>query len=221
MGSLFLMLVSLFSGMVFYDPYHTYNSVESAAYAALHRPAWALGSVGLLYVASFGHGSFLKKVLSWSPWIPLSKLVYGAYLTHFQFQLRSAAVFKNPMQIAYFDVVRRGFQLRFSSISNITKRQKYSLSCLNLTIYLNKGYLYELQIFFLLQLALALADTVLAFTAALVLYLTIEAPFRKIFRELMFPSKEITPKITAEHPTVEENMINNNNNNNNCQDSRL
>ncbi|XP_018579714.2 nose resistant to fluoxetine protein 6-like [Anoplophora glabripennis] len=176
MGSLFLMLVSLFSGMVFYDPYHSYNSVESAAYAALHRPAWALGSVGLIYVASFGHGSFLKKVLSWSPWIPLSKLVYGAYLTHFQFQLRSAAVFKNPKQIAYFDVF-----------------------------------------------ALAVADAVLAFVAALVLYLMIEAPFRKIFRELMFPSKDSTPKVVAEHPTMEENMINNNNNNNNnnCQDSRL
>lgn len=99
------MLATVFSAKVFYDPYHRYNAIESASYAAFHRLTWAAGSVGLLYVASFGHGGFLKTVLSWGPWIPLSKLVYGAYLTHMTFQLRSAAKFMSPRLLTYFDVV--------------------------------------------------------------------------------------------------------------------
>ncbi|KAJ8954784.1 hypothetical protein NQ318_014895 [Aromia moschata] len=171
-ASLCLMCVAVFSGKVFYDPYHDYNAIESASYAALHRFAWAVGSVGLLYVTSFGHASFMRKILSWRPWIPLSKLVYGAYLAHMQFQLRSAARFMNPRQITYFDVM-----------------------------------------------ALSLSDMVLSFLTALCLYLMIEAPFRRIFRVLLFPSRESPPKTVTENSTVAENMINNNNHPQ--QDSRL
>lgn len=103
--SLLFMVISVFSAKVFYDPYHTYNQIESATYAGFHRLTWATGSFGLFYVASFGHADFFKQVLSWSPWIPLSKLVYGAYLTHMSFQLRAAAQFRTPGQVAIFDIV--------------------------------------------------------------------------------------------------------------------
>lgn len=104
-ASLAMIFASIFGGSVFYDPYHKYNVIESASYASFHRIAWAIGSVGLLFVGSYGHGTVINMVLTWSPWIPLSKLVYGAYLSHMQFQLRSAAKFMNPRQIGYFDVV--------------------------------------------------------------------------------------------------------------------
>ncbi|KAG5894540.1 hypothetical protein JTB14_026828 [Gonioctena quinquepunctata] len=174
-ASLCIMLISVFTAKVFYNPYHRYNALESGSYAALHRLAWAVGSVGLFYVASFGHASFFKKILSWSPWIPLSKLVYGAYLTHMTFQLRSAAKFMNPRQLSYFDVI-----------------------------------------------SLSLGDMVLSFTTALCLFLMIEAPFRKIFKELMIPSRDTLPLKTStlEQQTSEEHMMTNNNNIN-CQDSRL
>ncbi|XP_074042229.1 nose resistant to fluoxetine protein 6 isoform X3 [Leptinotarsa decemlineata] len=105
LGSGCIMMVSVFSAKIFYNPYHPYNAIESATYAAFHRLGWAVGTSGLFYVASYGHASYLKKILSWSPWIPLSKLVYGAYLTHMSFQLRSAAKFMNPRQLTYFDVL--------------------------------------------------------------------------------------------------------------------
>ncbi|CAH1982992.1 unnamed protein product [Acanthoscelides obtectus] len=175
-ASLSVMLISVFSAKVFYDPYHPYNSIEAASYAGLHRLAWAVGSVGLLYVASFGHASFFRKVLSWHPWIPLSKLVYGAYLIHMSFQLRSAAKFMNPRHLTYFDVI-----------------------------------------------SLSLSDMVLAFSSALGLFLTIEAPFRKIFKELLMTPKEKDGKSTTGRMHSGDNMINNNNTsvNNNHEDSRL
>ncbi|XP_030745923.1 nose resistant to fluoxetine protein 6-like [Sitophilus oryzae] len=148
--SIFIVLLSLISvaaavlcGAVFYNPYHPYNPYESGAYAALHRPLWALGSIGIMFVASYGHASFITKILTWSPWIPLSKLQYGAYLIHMQFQLRSAAKFMSPKYISYFDLI-----------------------------------------------SLSFSDMVLAFLSALCLYLMIEAPFRKIFKELLMPKRE-------------------------------
>ncbi|XP_076267312.1 nose resistant to fluoxetine protein 6-like isoform X3 [Rhynchophorus ferrugineus] len=76
LASLLSIVASIFCGAIFYNPYHEYNTYESAAYAALHRPLWAMGSIGLMYVASYGHASFLSKILTWNPWIPLSKLQY-------------------------------------------------------------------------------------------------------------------------------------------------
>ncbi|XP_066262600.1 nose resistant to fluoxetine protein 6-like [Euwallacea similis] len=141
--SLCSLAAAVFSGAAFYDPYHPYNPYTSGAYAGLHRALWALGTIGLMYVASYGHASLISKVLSWSPWIPLSKLQYGAYLIHMQFQLRSAASFMNPRYITYFDLI-----------------------------------------------SLAASDMVMAFICALALYLMIEAPFRKIFKELLMPKRE-------------------------------
>ncbi|KAK9880602.1 hypothetical protein WA026_011841 [Henosepilachna vigintioctopunctata] len=103
--SIVLILAAILTGAVFYNPYHPYNAIESGIYAALHRVGWAAGCSGLLFVASFGHATPIKKILTWYPWIPLSKLIYSAYLIHMQFQLRAAATFMNPRRIGIFDTV--------------------------------------------------------------------------------------------------------------------
>ncbi|KAJ8925875.1 hypothetical protein NQ315_009727 [Exocentrus adspersus] len=104
-ASLALMITTLLTGTIFYNPYYVYNAVESSIYAALHRTLWAVGSIGILYVASYGHAKFVYKFLSWKPWIPLSKLVYGAYLVHMQFQLRAVARKGGADAVTYFDVI--------------------------------------------------------------------------------------------------------------------
>lgn len=103
--SILLLFGSMVGGAVFYSPYHDYNAIEAAVYASLHRLSWALGTVGLLIVSSYGHAFVFRKFLTWSPWIPLSKLVYGAYLIHMQFQLRNVGMTAAPKMFNYFDVV--------------------------------------------------------------------------------------------------------------------
>lgn len=103
--SLVLMVASMFSGAVFYDPYHPFNPIESGAYASLTRGAWGMGTIGLLFAASHGHASFLSKILSWPPWIPLSKLSYAAFLIHMQFQLRNIGMLPAPIIFDYLSVV--------------------------------------------------------------------------------------------------------------------
>lgn len=104
-SSLTIMIISMVTGVIFYDPYYKYNAFESALYAAIHRAVWAIGSVGVLYTASYGYSGFISKFLSWSPWIPISKLVYGAYLTHMQFQMRSLGKKGGADVVSYFDIV--------------------------------------------------------------------------------------------------------------------
>lgn len=156
--SLILLFACILTGAIFYNPYHEYNAVEAGAYASLHRLAWAIGSVGLLHISSYGHAKPLMKFLTWGPWIPLSKLIYGAYLSHMNFQLRGAANFMNARKIGYFDTF-----------------------------------------------TLALADMVIAFFCALMLYLAIEAPLRNIFKELLTPSR---PPPTEKEMVEQEPVMN-------------
>lgn len=105
----------------------------------------------------------MKMFLEWTPWIPLSKLVYGAYLVHMCWQLRSAAMAKSPR------------------------------------------YLDELSI-----VTTALGDIVFSFSLALVLYLLIEAPFRKVFREIMSPNR-----VKSEEKIMRERSLENGTENSN------
>lgn len=130
------------SGGVFYDPYHAYNPMEAALYAGLHRVAWALGTALILLNASYGRalGAATRVFLHWGPWVPLSKLVYGAYLVHMCWQLRFAAMATSPRTAAIFDI-----------------------------------------------LLLAFGDIVWSFFLAFILYILVEAPFRRAFRVLISP----------------------------------
>lgn len=93
------------SGAVFYNPYHEYNVLEAATYAGFHRLTWAVGTLGLLLTASYGHSTLIQRVLSWSPFVPLSKLVYGAYLMHMSFQFRSLGMTPGSQLFDYFNLV--------------------------------------------------------------------------------------------------------------------
>lgn len=107
--SILLIFGGMSSGALFYNPYIPYSAWASALYAGLHRPAWAFGSAGLFYAASFGHAGLLRAFLSWRPWLPLSKLVYGAYLCHMVFQFRSVASVTGTRHFSYIEVVQLTF----------------------------------------------------------------------------------------------------------------
>lgn len=70
---------------------------------------------------------------------------------------------------------------------------------------------------YLFQITYAFGDIVLAFTSALFLYLGIEAPLRKIFKELLMPSSSHNNKNKppSTETNTEQNVTHNNNNNRN------
>ncbi|CAG9764782.1 unnamed protein product [Ceutorhynchus assimilis] len=103
--SITLMVVSIVTGAIFYDPYYQYDTLDAAAYSSMHRTVWSIGSIGVLYVASYGQIKWVYSFLSWKPWVPLSKLVYGAYLVHFQIQMRGVAKKGAADVTSYFDII--------------------------------------------------------------------------------------------------------------------
>ncbi|XP_068619378.1 nose resistant to fluoxetine protein 6-like [Battus philenor] len=63
--------------------WRNYELVTGSIYAAVERPLFATSVCLLLLSCSLGHVPLLKSFLSWYPWVPLSRLSYGLYLTHF------------------------------------------------------------------------------------------------------------------------------------------
>ncbi|XP_069112030.1 nose resistant to fluoxetine protein 6-like isoform X2 [Argopecten irradians] len=75
------------AGLVTYGPYNEttgdWMSVDVAAlYNATHKPLWGLCISWLIFACVTGNAGFINTFLSWSPFIPLGRLTYCAYLVH-------------------------------------------------------------------------------------------------------------------------------------------
>ncbi|XP_037291593.2 O-acyltransferase like protein [Rhipicephalus microplus] len=57
------------------------SQLEAGLYAGLHRTAWAVAVGWLIFACVTGRAGVLNKFLSWSFFVPLSRLSLGAYLT--------------------------------------------------------------------------------------------------------------------------------------------
>ncbi|XP_063831602.1 uncharacterized protein LOC135080810 [Ostrinia nubilalis] len=92
------MLLVMVSGTSYL--WRSYSPTEGALYAAANRPVWAIGVVLLILCCSFGDVPLLKSFLCWYPWVPLSRLAYGLYLTHTVLIIRNVGIARNPV---YYD----------------------------------------------------------------------------------------------------------------------
>ncbi|KAH7980212.1 hypothetical protein HPB49_013832 [Dermacentor silvarum] len=57
------------------------SQLEAGLYAGLHRTAWAVAVGWLIFACVTGRAGVVNKFLSWSFFVPLSRLSLGAYLT--------------------------------------------------------------------------------------------------------------------------------------------
>ncbi|XP_037557594.1 nose resistant to fluoxetine protein 6 [Dermacentor silvarum] len=85
---------------------HTYSieRPECLLFAALHRVAWTLGVAWLVLACATGRGGIVMSLLSWPALVPLSRLSYGAFLSHVVILLAQAMT--NRERIAYTYVVK-------------------------------------------------------------------------------------------------------------------
>ncbi|KAK8781076.1 hypothetical protein V5799_017582 [Amblyomma americanum] len=61
---------------------HLPDEVTGALYGGFHRLLWALAFFWPSYACATSRGGLLNKILSWSFFVPLSRLTYGIYLLH-------------------------------------------------------------------------------------------------------------------------------------------
>ncbi|KAL1427388.1 hypothetical protein MTO96_017442 [Rhipicephalus appendiculatus] len=85
---------------------HTYSieRPECLLFAALHRVAWTLGVAWLVLACATGRGGIVMSLLSWRALVPLSRLSYGAFLSHVVILL--AQMMTNRERVAYTYMVK-------------------------------------------------------------------------------------------------------------------
>ncbi|CAL1275764.1 unnamed protein product [Larinioides sclopetarius] len=76
------------------------GKVATVLYASLSRMAWTVGLAWITVACSTGCGGFVNTVLSWKPFIPLSRLTFMVYMIH-------------PLiQHVFYSTLREGIQAR-------------------------------------------------------------------------------------------------------------
>ncbi|XP_053208428.1 nose resistant to fluoxetine protein 6-like isoform X2 [Panonychus citri] len=58
------------------------SDAVAGLYSATSRTLWSVGLAWIVYACVNGHGGIINSILSWKPFIPLSRLTYSAYLIH-------------------------------------------------------------------------------------------------------------------------------------------
>lgn len=108
--SITLVLTVIFSQY----PLHQENFEENpliadASFDAFSRVAWCL-SVGWIIIAcQLGYGGIIKRFLSLSIWLPISKLSFGIYLTHVLIQLIDRASMRTLPYFTNFVAIYKFF----------------------------------------------------------------------------------------------------------------
>lgn len=72
---------------IIYGPYtdddsHIMSIKETVVYMSLFRTGWGLAICWFIFACATGNGGWINDVLSWSPFIPLGRMTYCAYLIH-------------------------------------------------------------------------------------------------------------------------------------------
>ncbi|RUS71521.1 hypothetical protein EGW08_020719 [Elysia chlorotica] len=81
------------------------NLHVAAAYNALSRTAWGLSVAWVIFSCVTGHGGVVNKFLSWSVWVPLSRLTFVVYLIHIIVLLIWGSMAQSPFHIDDITIV--------------------------------------------------------------------------------------------------------------------
>ncbi|XP_011498391.1 PREDICTED: nose resistant to fluoxetine protein 6-like [Ceratosolen solmsi marchali] len=94
-------------GMYFNN--HPYNKWEASFYAGLHRHIFTLSVSWIIFVCVNGYAGPLNAFLCWRAWIPLSKLTYSAYLSHYIVLLYNIGSVRTPGRLSTFSALHAFF----------------------------------------------------------------------------------------------------------------
>lgn len=76
-----------------------------AVYAAVFRALWAISMAWVVIACHCGRGGFMASILGWSPFIPMSRVSYTAYLIHPGLMYVFVASTRNLFMFSHFLVI--------------------------------------------------------------------------------------------------------------------
>lgn len=88
---------------------HVYNRLEASFYAGFHRQVFVLSVSWIVFCCMHGYAGPINYILSWHGWIPLSKLTYCAYLSHYLFILSHVGAVRTTGNLTQMNVMRAYF----------------------------------------------------------------------------------------------------------------
>ncbi|CAK1589495.1 unnamed protein product [Parnassius mnemosyne] len=102
----FITIITLSATILFMGSayqFREYNVIESTFFAALIRPIWAGLMAAFILLCVYGTLPHITDFLSWSAFVPLSKLSYGIYMCHFVFAMKITLGLRSP---AWYDSLK-------------------------------------------------------------------------------------------------------------------
>ncbi|XP_048511443.1 nose resistant to fluoxetine protein 6-like isoform X2 [Athalia rosae] len=100
---------SVFGPRRMYFEDHVYNRYEASFYAAFHRNVFVMGVGWIIFACVHGIAGPVNTLLSWTGWIPLGKLSYSAYLTHYLILYYNSGTVRTPGYLTTYKVVHTFF----------------------------------------------------------------------------------------------------------------
>ncbi|XP_071559721.1 nose resistant to fluoxetine protein 6 isoform X1 [Temnothorax nylanderi] len=85
---------------------HVYNRLEASFYAGFHRQVFVLAVSWIIFCCINGYAGPINYLLSWHGWIPLSKLTYCAYLSHYLVILSHVGAVRTPGNLTQMNMIR-------------------------------------------------------------------------------------------------------------------
>ena len=84
---------------------HAPSPLFGSLYAALFRSLWAASMAWVVIACNSGRGGFINTLLSWTPFIPMSRVSYTAYLIHPGLMYVFVASTRNLFMFSHFLVI--------------------------------------------------------------------------------------------------------------------
>lgn len=98
-----LMLTVIFSQYpLLQENFKEINPVADALYESLKRLAWCLSMGWVILACHLSHADIVKRFLSLSVWLPISKLSFGIYLIHVPIMFVAVSSMRAPQYFSHF-----------------------------------------------------------------------------------------------------------------------
>ncbi|KAJ0171667.1 hypothetical protein K1T71_012430 [Dendrolimus kikuchii] len=97
-----LMLASMAAGKITTD--NPYDPIEFSIISAINRPVWAIAVCIIIGICEYGNSLYIRNILSWRVFIPLSRLSYGMYLSHLAIISRNVSSSRSPNTFDMFSM---------------------------------------------------------------------------------------------------------------------
>ncbi|XP_034950411.1 nose resistant to fluoxetine protein 6-like [Chelonus insularis] len=94
-----------FTLRIFQHPDYKYDIYWETFYAGCSRHIWAFGVCWIIYTSAIGYGGIIKNILSFSIFLPFSRISYCIYLIHFINEAMKASATRVPGYFSDFQMI--------------------------------------------------------------------------------------------------------------------